>query len=193
MFEGHRKWIDLLNAQETWRTDDAMLALVPEAQREFSSHEHWPRLKALAYLSNNAQALRMNYEALEAGDPMDLGLLTPILEGLALGLRDWRREEAGRDRLLAALGRGSQPSVFTLRPDAKSWNRGTAALRRIIQTATFWFSRYLEMRLVDVSYPAATPGLFRVLPCAAAHCHTLVATPNGLPIFCSDICATETG
>src|SRR5687768_1524030 len=91
MIEGHRFWIDLLNAQDSWVTDDSMLSIVPEEAREFESAADWPRPRALAFLNNNSNALRLNYARLEAGQPLDLDLLNPVLAGVSLRILDWRR------------------------------------------------------------------------------------------------------
>ena len=72
MHEGHSTWTELINAQDAWTTDDSMLDLIAEQDREFSSAPRWPRLKALAFINNNVGSLRLNYERLESGESHEL-------------------------------------------------------------------------------------------------------------------------
>ncbi|MAG55480.1 MAG: hypothetical protein CMJ83_04235, partial [Planctomycetes bacterium] len=97
MLVGMRHWIDLLNAQQNWVTDESMLDVIPADAREFDSGPEWPRAKVLAYLHNNVGAIRLNYQRLETGEMLDTDLLNPILEGLTLRLADWRRRPDWRE------------------------------------------------------------------------------------------------
>jgi hypothetical protein len=193
MIEGHRSWIDLLNAHGTWVTDASMLGVLPEEFREFESAPEWSKGKALAYLHNNVSALRLNYDRLEAGEMLDLDLLNPVLDSMRLRFVDWRRHadyaamrsERGRrgDRLLHL-----QPGLFL-----EGFNKGSAHIRFLVHRAVYHFCRYADIRLADPSYPSFSQGMVRVTCCAAARCQSLVWSPGGFPIFCSPPCAEETG
>lgn len=187
----HRHWIELLNAQETWTNDEGMLQLVPPADREFQSTPRWPRLKALAFLNNNAGVLRSGYARLEAGEELDLDLVNPVLAGVRLRLRDWRRTERWAETYRQHLERGGPPRALVVVPEREGWNRGTAHIRYIVHRAFYHFARYADRRLADPVYPDASPGLLRVLPCIT--CGALVACPGGRPRFCSEACSTDTG
>jgi hypothetical protein len=193
MIEGHRCWVDLLNAEAAWITDESMLKVIPDEAREFESSADWPRGKALAYLNNNAGALRLNYARLEEGLPLDPDLLNPVLESMRLGLvaspREIRIGAAGRRKT------DSRGRCLHLEPriEADRWNRGTAAVRLLVQRAVYHFAQYIEHRFGDPAYPGASAGMFRVLRCAAPRCPTLLACPTGQPLFCSEACAEDTG
>ena len=193
MIPGQKSWIDLLNAQESWTTDDSMLAVIPDGAREFESAEKWPRLKALAFLNNNAQALRVNYLRLEQGETLDLDLLNPVLDGISLRIVNWRAVSGAKERFRDDLFHGRLPSAIDVAVKKDGWNLGTAHIRQVVQRAVMSFARYVELRLCDSSYPGATPGMFRVLKCVAPSCTTLLPCAGGVPEFCSDACATDTG
>jgi hypothetical protein len=193
MMIGHRLWIDLLNAQSGWLTDESMLQVIPEEAREFDSTPRWGRNQALAYLSNNAGALRLNYQRLEAGELLDTELLNAVLDTVRLRVMDWR-QRGDYDALVADRRRRGdrllffQPSLVT-----EGWNRGTAHIRHLVQRATYHFARYVDQRLGDPRYPGGTSGMFRVLICGGDACEALVACPGGEPDFCSDPCREKTG
>ncbi len=193
MQSGHRVWIDTLNAQGQWLTDSSMLHVIPEEAREFDSAEAWPKSKALAYLHNNVTALRANYNNLETGELLDTDLINPVLASLELRLVDWRHRSDWREFSTELRRRGER--LLYLSPVAMTdgWNRGTSAIRHLVQRATYHFCRYADMRLSDPAYPGATDGLFRVLSCPAPECESLVPCPMGRPSFCSDGCMEDTG
>lgn len=193
MIEGHRTWIDLLNAHATWVTDAAMLSVLPEECREFESAPEWPRGKALAFLHNNVSALRLNFDRLETGELLDVDLLNPLLDAMRLRFVDWRRhgdydalrrERWRRGDRLTYL----QPGLFL-----DGWNKGTAHLRFLVHRAAFHFCRYAEMRLGDPAYPSFSPGMTRVVECPAPRCRALAWSPGGAPVFCSIPCAEDAG
>lgn len=194
MHAGHRSWIDLLNAQEGWLTDAQMLTVIPEESRDFESGPNWPLPKALAYLHNNASALRVNYQRLEAGELLDVDLLNPVLDTITMKFVDWRRKRSDwRDLAAERRRQGDRLAFFAPAPQTDGWNRGSTAIRHLIQRATFHFCRYADLRLSDPAYPGATSGMFRVLGCPAAGCASLVACPVGWPAHCSETCAEDTG
>lgn len=191
--DGHRSWIDLVNAQDGWLTDESMLRVIPEDSREFGSVPEWPKPKALAYLNNNVSALRLNHARLEGGEPLDLDLLNAVLDGISLRVVDWRQRADFRELAVERWRRGER--LVFLQPPAESegWNRGTVHLRALVRRATFHFARYVDQRLADPAYPGATPGTLRVLRCSAPQCTTLVPCPAGRPQFCSERCSEDTG
>jgi len=193
MHAGHRSWIDLLNAQEGWLTDAQMLTVVPEEAREFDSAAKWPQSKALAYLHNNASALRLNYQRLESGELLDADLLNPILDSMTLKLVDWRRRPDWKE--LAAERRAQDDRLVYLAPapETDGWNRASTSIRHLVQRAVYHFCRYADQRLADPAYPGSTNGMFRVLQCPAPGCGSLVACLAGRPTYCSDICSEDTG
>ena len=193
MVDGHDSWIELLNAQETWMTDESMLEVIPEPLREFESRPEWPRSKALAFLNNNASSLRLNHSRLEEGAPLDLELLNLLLGGIALQIVDWRGRTDYQDVARDAWRKGERLRFLQPRSDAGRWNRGTRHVRWIIHRAAFDFARYADLRLGDPGYPGATAGTFRVLRCVASGCSRLVACAVGQPGFCSSTCAESTG
>lgn len=178
MSELHSHWVPLLNAQESWLTDEAMLSVIPVEARDFSSGD-WPRDRALAYLHNHVSMLRMNHERLEAGEAMDPDLINPVLAGLSLRVQP--RPQSGGAR-----------GVLVAGAESPHFNRGTAAVRVVVHRAVFHFCLYAEFRTSDPAWPGATPGMLRVLRCASRRCGRLVVCAGGLPGFCSPRCAEET-
>ena len=193
MHSGHRLWVDILNAQSQWITDASMLNVIPEEAQEFDSVAAWPQHKALAYLHNNVSALRANYNDLEAGELLDTDLLNPVLASIELRMVDWRHRADWRELAMERRRRGDRLLYLSPAAVAEGWNRGTAAIRHLVQRATYHFCRYADMRLSDPAYPGASEGMFRVLPCTAAQCDNLVACPVGRPEFCSEGCMEDTG
>lgn len=193
MSDGHRHWIDLLNAQDGWITDESMLGVIPEEAREFTSAAEWPRTKALAYLNNNTNALRLNYARLESGESLDTELLNIVLGGISIRLVDWRKRPEWEELRRERGARGER--IFFLQPHAalEGWNKGTAHVRIVVQRAFFHFARYADQRLGDPAWPGSTPGMLRVLKCAAPRCPALVPCPAGRPMFCSGPCSEDTG
>lgn len=178
MSDLHSHWVSLLNAQESWLTDEAMLSVISAEARDFSAGD-WPRERGLAYLHNNVAALRLNHERLESGEALDYDLLNPVLNGVVLRMSPRRRGGQERGVLLA----GS---------DGQRFNMGTAALRAVVHRAFFHFALYADFRISDPAWPGATPGMLRVLGCAAPSCSRLVVCPAGRPTFCSPRCAEDT-
>jgi|GEM_PF-3522067 hypothetical protein len=172
-------WVALLNAEKTWLTDEAMLSVIPESEREFSGKAEWPRERALTFLANNVSALQSNHARLEAGEPLDLDLINPVLARVSLQLVAHKR--AGIT--LASLEAGASDAGF---------NRGSAALRALVHKATFHFALYADWRLADPFYPGASPGVLRILRCPAKACSLLVVSPSGRPRYCSPRCAEST-
>ncbi len=172
-------WVPLLNAEKTWLTDEAMLGVIPESERDFSGGREWSRDRALTYLANNVSALRTNHGHLEAGEPLDLDLLNPVLARVSLQLVELRRAGVAT----AALEAGASAAGF---------NRASAALRSLVHRATFHFALYADWRLSDPLYPGASAGVLRILCCPASACSVLVVSPAGRPRYCSPRCAEST-
>lgn len=172
-------WVPLLNAEKSWLTDEAMLGVIPEVERDFSAGREWPRDRALTYLANNVSALRANHARLEAGEPLDLDLLNPVLARVSLQLSETRRNGVA----LATLEAGASPAGF---------NRGSAALRSLVHRASFHFALYADWRFADPLYPGASAGVLRILVCPANGCSMLVVSPAGRPRYCSPRCAEST-
>lgn len=193
MHAGHRLWIDLLNAQEHWITDASMLTVIPEEAREFESAADWPQSKALAYLHNNAAALRLNYQKLETGGLLDADLINPVLASIDLRYVEWRQRPDWRELAAERRRRGDRLLFVGPAPATDGWNRGTSAIRHLVQRATYHFCRYADQRLSDPAYPGSTDGMFRVLSCPAPRCKSVVACPTGQPVHCSDRCMEDTG
>ena len=84
--EQQRYWIALLNLQRSWATDEAALAFVPPRSRDFTNPPDWPQKKALVYLLNALELVRVSHRRLEAGEPLDYEALNTVLEGLHLRL-----------------------------------------------------------------------------------------------------------
>ena len=170
-----------------------MLTVIPEEAREFESAPEWTQNKALAYLHNNVSALRLNYQRLESGELLDADLLNPILDSMSLKLRDWRKRPDWRELARERRKAGDRLTFLAPAPQTEGWNRGSSAIRHLVQRATYNFCRYADQRLSDPAYPGATAGMFRVLLCPSPSCGALVACPSGTPVHCSDACDEDTG
>lgn len=179
MHVGHDTWIALLNAEAGWLTDADMLQVIPADVRGFDGAEDWPRGKTLAYLANNVANLRDHFERLESGRPLDLDLLNPVLESCTPRLIDAGRPER-REALVRRAREGRETDLFVPGLQSEGFNPATAHVRWVVQRAFWHFARYAADRWADPRYPAATPGLFRVLP-APGDDRLLVACPNGIP------------
>lgn len=193
MRTGHRLWIDLLNAQEHWITDASMLTVIPEDACEFDSAPEWPQSKALAYLHNNAAALRLNFQKLEVGEMLDVDLINPVLTSVDLRFVDWRHRPDWRELAEERRRRADRLVFLGPAPATEGWNRATSSIRHLVQRAMYHFCRYADQRLSDPAYPGATEGMFRVLPCPATQCKSVVGCPTGRPVHCSDRCMEDTG
>ncbi|MSR75454.1 MAG: hypothetical protein EXS14_08305 [Planctomycetes bacterium] len=178
MSELHSYWVQLLNAQDSWLTDEAMLSVIPAEMRDFSGRD-WPRERALAYLHNNVSTLRLNHARLESGELMDLDMLNPVLGGVVLRLTTRRR--SGQDR-----------GVLLADGNPQNFNPGTVALRAVVHRAFFHFALYADWRLSDPVWPGVSYGMLRVLGCPANSCGKLVVCPAGRVSFCSTRCAEDT-
>ena len=189
--EQQRFWLDLLNARRGWTNVDSLTAVVPSSQRDFADPPGWPARKAFIYLLNNADMLRANLTALQAGKRLDLLMLNNILSEGRLRLEDWgglegiarerraREEQGGRIESLVAdsVGTGQNP--------------GTAYVRNLVERSVFYFAQYVDYRYSDPMYPASSPGRFQVMECLLEDCGALfVRTPGNL-LYCSDECARQ--
>lgn len=189
--EQQRFWLELLNARRGFRDVDSLTAMVPSAHRDFSDPPGWPTRKAFIYLLNNADMLRANLTALEAGKPLDLTMLNNILSEGRLRLIDWGGVAGiGRERTARA---AKNDRIETLVADSVTagLNRGTAWIRNLVERSVFYFAQYVDYRYSDPVYPDSSPGRFQVLQCLRDECGGLfVRSPETL-LYCSDHCARK--
>lgn len=163
-----RTWIALLNLQRSWASDEAALAIVPPAQRDFTRGAEWPERKALAYLLNTLELLRDSHRRLEAGEPLDYDSLNASLSPLRLQLFAWTRMDTHRKEVEAREALGGRLDTLRVTSGREGLNPGTAWLRDTVERCVFAFAQYADERLADPAYPGCSPGRWRVLESAAA-------------------------
>jgi hypothetical protein len=162
--EQQRYWVALLNLQRTWSTDEAALTFIPPRHRDFASPPDWPQAKAIAYLLNNLELIRESHRRLEAGEPPDWDLLNHGLAGLTLRLHPWESAGAWREALRARTDLGSRLETLQVAAGGAGppLNAGTRYVRATVERSLYYFAQYVDDRLADPAYPAASPGRWRV-------------------------------
>ncbi|MFM8978848.1 MAG: hypothetical protein ACKOSS_00055, partial [Planctomycetia bacterium] len=166
--EQQRTWIALLNLQRSWASDEAALAILPPAQRDFTRGAEWPERKALAWLLNHLELLRESHRRLEAGEPLDYDLLNASLAPLRLQLFAWSDLEARRKAVEARAALGGRLDTLRVTGPREGTNPGTAWLRDTVERCLWAFAQYADERLADPAYPGCSPGRWRVVESAAA-------------------------
>lgn len=163
-----RTWIALLNLQRSWASDEAALAIIPAAQRDFTRGVEWPERKALAYLLNTLELLRESHRRLEAGEPMDYDSLNASLSPLRLQLFPWTRLDMHRKEVEARAALGGRLDTLRVTSGREGLNPGTAWLRDTVERCVFAFAQYADERLSDPAYPGCSAGRWRVMARAPA-------------------------
>jgi hypothetical protein len=164
---------------------------VPSPHRDFADPPGWPARKAFIYLLNNADMLRANLTALEAGRPLDLVMLNHLLSEGRLRLVDWggvggiARERAARE------AGGERIETLVADSVVSGLNRGTAHVRNLVERSAFYFAQYVDYRYSDPVYPDSSPGRFQVMECLLADCGGLFVRSPKTPLYCSDDCARK--
>lgn len=160
--EQQRFWIALLNLQRTWSSDESALAFIPPRFRDFTSRADWPQAKAQAYLLNNLELIRESYRRLEAGEALDYDLLNHGLADLVLRLQPWTNAQDLRRAARAKVELGGRLEVLQVTGTMEEANPGTRYVRATIQRAFYYFAQYVDHRLSDPAYPAASPERLHV-------------------------------
>lgn len=161
--EQQRFWIALLNLQRGWSTDDAALAVIPVRARDFTNPPDWPQKKALVYLLNALELVRVSHRRLEAGESLDYEALNTVLEGLHLRLHPWTDLAERRRAAQARQEYGGRLETLQVTSGRTGSNPGTRYVRATVERCLYYFAQYVDERLADPAYPGVSPDRWRVI------------------------------
>jgi hypothetical protein len=189
--EQQRFWMELVNAQEQWADENALISYVPERHRDFADPPGWSAKKTYNYLVNNLDVIRSNHSALEHGRRLDYEMLNNILKEGVLRLVDWGDLKAIRAQQQARSAVGGRIDTLVAVSRKEGLNKSTIFIRNTVERALFFFAGYVDYRFADPAYPDASPGKFQIKACLWSGCNRLfIRTPETL-LYCSDECATK--
>jgi hypothetical protein len=161
--EQQRFWIALLNLQRGWANDDAALTVIPVRSRDFTNPPDWPQKKALVYLLNALELVRVSHRRLEAGEPLDYEAINVVLEGLHLRLHPWTDLAERRRAADARQEYGGRLETLQVTSGRTGSNPGTRYVRATVERCLYYFAQYVDERLADPLYPGCSADRWRVL------------------------------